>query len=87
MSSGKFIMIHAIRKLINLNFHSIVPSRNTFLMFYKDNVFLYLFVDPVLIAQSSIIFLNQYYTSTDFHQTTCNYEEELKAIFAADSIK
>lgn len=78
MSNGKFIIIHTIAKLINLNFHSIVPSRNTFVMFYNDNVFLYFFVDLVLITQLFIIFLNQYNISTEFHQTNYNYEDEVK---------
>ena len=67
MSNGKFIIIHTIAKLINLNFHSIVPSRNTFVTFYNNNVFLYFFVDLVLITQLFIIFLNQYNISTGFH--------------------
>ena len=67
MSNGKFIIIYTIAKLINLNFHSIVPSRNTFVTFYNNNVFLYFFVDLVLITQLFIIFLNQYNISTEFH--------------------
>ena len=67
MSNGKFIIIHTIAKLINLNFHSIVTSRNTFVTFYNNNVFLYFFVDLVLITQLFIIFLNQYNISTEFH--------------------
>lgn len=78
MSNGKFITIHTIAKLINLNFLSIVPSRNTFVMFYNDNVFLYFFVDLVLITQLFIIFLNQYNISTEFHQTNNNDEDEVK---------
>lgn len=78
MSNGKFIIIHVIAKLINLNFHSIVPSRNTFVTFYNNNVFLYFFVDLVLITQLFIIFLNQYNISTEFHQTNYNYEDEVK---------
>ena len=78
MSNGKFIIIHTIAKLINLNFHSIVTSRNTFVTFYNNNVFLYFFVDLVLITQLFIIFLNQYNISTEFHQTNYNYEDEVK---------